>query len=98
MLGRLFDTILYPVVELLKLLDDQRITDYLGVSLISCIVTCMIMLIVIKALVNPSAIGSMAVERENIKTAKANKVAAQEARKVNETRLKRLESFDRRKK
>lgn len=58
MLGRLFDTILYPVVELLKLLDDQRITDYLGVSLISCIVTCMIMLIVIRALVNPSAIGT----------------------------------------
>lgn len=79
MLGQIFDMILLPIQEYLKMLADTKIETYLGVSLIGCIVTCMLTLIVIRALVNPSAIGSMAVERENIKTAKANK-AAREAR------------------
>lgn len=67
MLSQLFDLVLTPIQECLKLLVDDRITAYLGVSLMSCIVTAMLMLVVVRALVNPSAIGSMAVERENIK-------------------------------
>ena len=88
MLGQIFDMILYPVQECLKMLTDSRITSYLGVSLMGCIVTCMLAMIVVRALINPSAIGSMAVERENIKTAKANKAAAQQAAKTNAARLK----------
>lgn len=67
MLVQLFDLVLTPIQECLKLLVDDRITSYLGVSVMECIVTAMLMLVVVRALVNPSAIGSMAVERENIK-------------------------------
>lgn len=76
MLADLFTLILYPIQELLKLFLDENIEAYLGVSLMHCIVTGMIMLIVFRSLVNPAGVGSMAVERENIETAKSNKAAA----------------------
>lgn len=76
MLSQLFTLVLTPIEECLKMLVDDRITAYLGVSVMSCIVTALIMLIVVRALVNPTAIGTMAVDRENIITAKENKASA----------------------
>ena len=70
MLTDLFTLVLLPIEECLKLLIDDRITAYLGVSVMSCIVTGMIMLIVFRALVNPTAIGNMAVTRENLSKSK----------------------------
>lgn len=54
---QILSMILYPFKELLKLLTDSRIFNYLGFSLISGIVTCVIILIVIKALVNTTYVG-----------------------------------------
>ena len=54
---QILSMILYPLKELLKLLNDSRISNYLGFSLISGIVTCVIILIVIKALVNTTYVG-----------------------------------------
>lgn len=52
MLSDMMDLILYPVGELLKLLVDNRITSYLGVSVLGIAVTCACALIVVSALVN----------------------------------------------
>lgn len=52
MLSHVINIILYPVKELLKLLVDDRITSYLGVSPMAIAVTCMITLIVVAALVH----------------------------------------------
>lgn len=80
MIETYFNMILYPVKEFLKLFIDDKLTSYLGVNLMGAIVTGIIMMIVFKTLVNPVAIGSMAVERENINTRKENKAAAEAAR------------------
>lgn len=81
MLEELFTIVLTPIQELLKLFLDKNIEEYLGVSLMSCIVTGMIMLIVFRSLVNPSGIGDLAVNKENYHTAIANKEARAQARK-----------------
>lgn len=57
MFGQILDLILFPIKELLKLLVDDRITSYLGISPMAIIVTCIITLIVIKALVNTTYVG-----------------------------------------
>lgn len=57
MFGQILDLILFPIKEFLKLLVDDRITDYLGFSVMAGIVTCVITLIVIKALVNTTYVG-----------------------------------------
>lgn len=58
MLSQLFDLIIFPIKECLKMLIDDRITAYLGVSVMECIVTGMLALIVIRALVTPAGLGS----------------------------------------
>lgn len=65
MLSQLFDLIIFPIKECLKMLVDDRITAYLGVSVMECIVTGMIALIVIRALVTPAGVGSSIVRTEN---------------------------------
>lgn len=57
MFGEILDIILFPVKELLKLLVDQRITDYLGFSPMVGIVTLLVITIVVKALVNTTYVG-----------------------------------------
>lgn len=57
MFGQILDLILFPIKEFLKLLVDDRISDYLGFSVMAGIVTCVITLIVIKALVNTTYVG-----------------------------------------
>lgn len=52
MLGDIIDMILIPVKNYLDMLLDERITSYLGVSVLGIAVTCMITLIVVAALVN----------------------------------------------
>lgn len=52
MLADIMDMITYPVVQFLLMLKDERITGYLGVSVLGIAVTCMITLIVFHALVN----------------------------------------------
>lgn len=81
MLEELFTIVLTPIQELLKLFLDKNIEEYLGVSLMSCIVTGMIMLIVFRSLVNPAGIGNLIVNKENYDTAIANKEARAQARK-----------------
>lgn len=56
MLETYFDMILFPIKEILKLYVDPRLTDFLGVSLMSAIVTGVLSLLVFKALINPSGI------------------------------------------
>lgn len=46
------DVITFPVMQLLLMLKDDRITSYLGVSVLGIAVTCMIIMIVFKALVS----------------------------------------------
>lgn len=58
MFGQILDLILFPVKELLKLLVDERITDYLGFSPMAGIVTLLVITIVVKALVNTTYVGS----------------------------------------
>lgn len=57
MFGDILDLILFPIKELLKLLVDDRITDYLGFSPMAGIVTLLVILIVVKALVNTTYVG-----------------------------------------
>lgn len=57
MFGQILDLILFPIKELLKLLVDQRITDYLGFSPMAGIVTLLVIFIVVKALVNTTYVG-----------------------------------------
>lgn len=51
MLPDIMDMITYPVVQFLLMLKDENIESYLGVSVLGIAVTCMIVLIVFKALV-----------------------------------------------
>lgn len=57
MLSTLINLIVYPIQELLKLMADSRLTDFLGVSLIACLVTCFITIIVVRSLINPIVMG-----------------------------------------
>lgn len=67
MLGQIIDLILFPVKELLKLFLDERLTSYLGVSVIGIAVTCMITVIVVSALVNRVNAGELAASIINSK-------------------------------
>lgn len=51
MLSDIMDMITFPVVQFLLMLKDENIESYLGVSVLGIAVTCMIVLIVFKALV-----------------------------------------------
>ena len=76
MLETYVDTFIFIVKEIFKLITDSRLTEFLGVNLLGAIVTGILMMIVFKTLINPTAIGSMAVDQENIRTLKSNKEAA----------------------
>lgn len=52
MLGQILDLITFPITQFLLMLKDDRITSYLGVSVLGIAVTCMIILIVFNALVS----------------------------------------------
>lgn len=52
MLADIMDMITYPFVQFLLMLKDERITSYLGVSVLGIAVTCMIIMIVFHALVS----------------------------------------------
>jgi hypothetical protein len=52
MLADIMDMITFPVVQFLLMLKDENISSYLGVSVLGIAVTCMIVLIVFKALVS----------------------------------------------
>lgn len=52
MLGQILDLITFPITQFLLMLKDDRITSYLGVSVLGIAVTCMIVLIVFNALVS----------------------------------------------
>lgn len=70
------DVITFPVMQLLLMLKDDRITSYLGVSVLGIAVTCMIIMIVFKALVSTVNAGDYAASAGNrlhrIKTRKDN--------------------------
>lgn len=51
MLSDIMDMITFPVVQFLLMLKDENIQSYLGVSVLGIAVTCMIVLIVFRALV-----------------------------------------------
>lgn len=65
MLETYFDMILFPIKEILKLFVDPRLTDFLGVSLMSAIVTGVLTLLVFKALINPSGIRGVSYRSSN---------------------------------
>lgn len=72
MLETYVDMFIFIIREIFGLITDDKITAFLGVNLLGAIVTGIIMMIVFKTLINPTAIGSMAVERGNIQTRKEN--------------------------
>lgn len=65
MLETYFEMILFPIKEILKLYVDPRLTDFLGVSLMSAIVTGVLSLLVFKALINPSGIRGVSYRSSN---------------------------------
>lgn len=65
MLGQMMDVISFPVVQLLLMLKDERITAYLGVSVLGIAVTCMIVLIVFRSLVSTVNAGDLAASALN---------------------------------
>lgn len=60
MLGQILDLITFPVTQFLLMLKDDRITSYLGVSVLGIAVTCMIVMIVFNALVSTVDVGGTA--------------------------------------
>lgn len=52
MLGQILDLISFPITQFLLMLKDDRITSYLGVSVLGIAVTCMITMIVFNSLVS----------------------------------------------
>lgn len=76
MLSQIMDLITYPVVQLLLMLKDERITSYLGVSVLGIAVTCMITLIVFRALVSTVNAGDVAASIGNRK----HRISSRESR------------------
>lgn len=76
MLGQMMDAISFPVVQLLLMLKDERITAYLGVSVLGIAVTCMIVLIVFRALVSTVNPGEVAASIGNRK----HRISSRESR------------------
>ena len=91
MFGDILDLILFPIKELLKLLLDQRITDYLGFSPMAGIVTLLVITIVVKALVNTTYVGSAGRSIHNI-TVHISESKANEQRAHDEAVIKATKS------
>ena len=75
MISQYFDLFVYIIKNLLLMLKDSHIEKFFGVSIMSCIVTFMCTMIVIRALIVPTGLGSSIVGFENTvktKTSKSN--------------------------
>lgn len=76
MLETYVDVFIFIIREIFGLITDDKLTEFLGVNLLGAIVTGIIMMIVFKTLINPTAIGQLAVNKDNYETGQANKSAA----------------------
>lgn len=98
MLADIMDMITYPVVQFLLMLKDERITSYLGVSVLGIAVTCMIIMIVFNALVNRVDVGSTAasiMRTQDVKRQRADRASDRESYAYYERNRERSEKFDR---
>lgn len=101
MLADIMDMITYPVVQFLLMLKDERITAYLGVSVLGIAVTCMIIMIVFNALVNRVDAGGSAasiLRTQDIKrqrAERADRAADRESYEYYERNRERSEKYAR---